>query len=232
MLGEHGHDVIAAASDTGVDTLAGEGLTGVLEGASVVIDVSSAPSFEDAAVLEFFETTTGNLLAAEAAAGVTHHVALSVVGTDRLAEGGYFRAKTVQEQLIRDSSIPYSIVRATQFFESMTRIAAAATDGDAVRLPPVFIQPIAADDVASAVVRVAAGLPLNDIVDIAGPGPFRRDELVRRVLKEANDPREVVTDTRARFLGISVSQRTLLPSADAILGETRIQDMLAQLATA
>jgi uncharacterized protein YbjT (DUF2867 family) len=232
-LGEHGHDAVAASPDSGVNTLTGEGLKEALEGASVVIDVSNSPSFEDAAVMEFFETSTGNLLAAEAVAGVGHHVALSVVGTDRLAESGYFRAKIAQEKLIRGSSIPYSIVHATQFFEFMKSIAADATDGNTVRLPPALIQPIAAEDVASAVGRVSVGAPLNGIVEIAGPDQFRLDELIRGVLKARSDPREVVTDPQARYYGVNPSQRTLLPGADALAAETRFQDWLEQqLATA
>src|SRR6476660_517062 len=187
-LREHGHEAIAASPKSGVNTLTGEGLAEVLEGAAVVVDVSNSPSFEDEAVLEFFRTSTTNLLAAGATAGVGHHVALSVVGTERLSEGGYFRAKIVQEQLIKDSSIPYSIVHATQFFEFVQGIADAATDGDTVRLPPALIQPMAAEDVAAAVSRVAIGPPLNRTVEIAGPQQFRLDELVRLVLKARNDP--------------------------------------------
>jgi len=227
-LGEHGHEAMAASPDSGVDTLTGEGLDEALEGASVVIDVSNSPSFEDAAVMEFFKTSTGNLLAAEAAAGVAHHVALAVVGTERLTESGYFRAKLAQEKLIEGSSIPYSIVRATQFFEFMKRIAAEATDGNTVRLPPALIQPIAAEDVASAVGRVSVGAPLNGIVEIAGPDQFRLDELIRGVLKARNDPREVVTDPQARYYGIHPSERALLPGADARVAETRFSDWLTQ----
>src|SRR5688500_17669096 len=167
---EHGHQAVPASPDSGVNTLTGEGLAEVLAGAAVVVDVSNSPSFEDAAVLEFFQTSTGNLLAAEAAAGVGHHVALSVVGCDRMLESGYFRAKVAQEKLIRNSSIPYSIVRATQFFEFVNRIADAATDGNRVRIPPVLFQPMAAADVANAVCRVALGAPLNGVVEVAGPG--------------------------------------------------------------
>ncbi len=177
----------------------------------MVVDVSNSPSFEDAAVMEFFKTSTGNLLAAEAAAGVGHHVALSVVGTDRLTESGYFRAKLAQEKLIEGSSIPYSIVHATQFYEFMKRIAADATDGNTVRLPPALIQPMAADDVASAVGRVAVGAPLNGMVEVAGPEQFRLDELIRGVLTKRDDPREVVTDPEARYFGINPSERALLP---------------------
>jgi uncharacterized protein YbjT (DUF2867 family) len=227
-LGEHGHTALAASPDSGVNTLTGEGLDEALEGASVVVDVSNAPAWEDAAVMEFFTTATGNLLAAEAAAGVAHHVALSVVGTERLTESGYFRAKLAQEQLIEASSIPYSIVRATQFYEFMQRIADDATEGDTVRLPPAFIQPMAADDVASGVGRVAAGAPLNGMAEIAGPEPFRLDELIRGVLTARNDPRAVVTDPQAQYFGISPGERTLLPGAGARLAETRFSDWLEQ----
>ena len=232
-LGEHGHEATAASPDSGVDTLTGEGLAEALEGASVVVDVSNSPSFEDAAVMEFFKTSTRNLLAAEAAAGVAHHVALSVVGTERLTESGYFRAKLAQETLVAESPIPYSIVRATQFYEFMKRIAADATDGNIVRLPPALIQPMAADDVASAVGRVSVGAPLNGMVEVAGPEQFRLDELIRGVLTTRNDPREVVTDPQARYFGINPSERALLPGADARLAETRFSDWLEQqLATA
>jgi uncharacterized protein YbjT (DUF2867 family) len=233
-LGEDGHEAIAASPDTGVDTLTGEGLDEALEGASVVIDVSNAPSWEDAAVMEFFKTATGNLLAAEAAAGVAHHVALSVVGTERLTESGYFRAKLAQEQLIAGSSMPYSIVRATQFFEFVERIAADATDGDTVRLPPVLFQPMASEDVAKAVARVAVGSPVNGIVEIAGPDKFRMDELVRRALKARNDPRQVVTDPKALYFGdYEVDDSTLVPADDALVGEIRFRDWLErQLAIA
>jgi uncharacterized protein YbjT (DUF2867 family) len=227
-LEEKGHEAIAASPESGVNTLTGEGLAEAVERASVVVDVSNSPSFEDAAVLEFFETSTTNLLTAEAAAGVGHHVALSVVGTQRLSESGYFRAKIVQEQLIKDSSIPYSIVHATQFFEFLMRIATDATDGNTVRLPPALIQPMAADDVASALARVAVGPPLNRTVEVAGPEEFRLDELVGRVLKARKDPREVVADPSARYFGISPSERVLLPDDDALLGGTRLEAWLRQ----
>jgi uncharacterized protein YbjT (DUF2867 family) len=227
-LGEHGHEAVAASPNTGVNTLTGEGLAEAVAGASVVVDVSNAPSFEDAAVLEFFDTSTRNLLAAEAAAGVGHHVALSVVGTERLTESGYFRAKLAQEALIRDASIPYSIVRATQFFEFMDRIAADATDGDTVRLPPALIQPMAADDVASALGRVSAGSALNGIVEIAGPDQFRLDELIRERLSANGDPRQVVTDPHAAYFGITPAERTLLPGDHARIAETRYEDWLSQ----
>jgi uncharacterized protein YbjT (DUF2867 family) len=231
-LDEHGHEAVAASPDSGVNTLTGDGVAEALEGAAVVVDVSNSPSFEDAAVLDFFETSTRNLLAAEAAAGVEHHVALSVVGTERLSESGYFRAKIAQERLIRDSSIPYSIVHATQFFEFIKSIAAAATDGNAVRLAPVLIQPIAADDVARAVGQVSVGPPANGIVEVAGPERFRFDELIRRALRAHDDPREVIADPHARYFGAELSERTLVPGDDARLGGTRFADWLRQPATA
>ncbi|MDA0181940.1 SDR family oxidoreductase [Solirubrobacter phytolaccae] len=233
-LGEHGHEAVAASPDTGVNTLTGEGLADVLVGADVVIDVSNSPSFEDAAVLDFFERSTGNLLAAEAAAGVGHHVALSVVGTERMADKGYFRAKSVQETLIRGFSVPYTIVHATQFYEFIKSIAALATDGDTVRLPPALFQPMAAEDVAKAVGRISVGAPVNGIVEIGGPEQFRMDELVRQALAARNDPRTVVTDPDAPYFGIyTVDDTTLVPADGALLGEVRFQDWLErQLATA
>jgi uncharacterized protein YbjT (DUF2867 family) len=231
-LDGEGHEAVAASPDSGVDTLTGNGLSEALESASVVVDVSNSPSFDDAAVLEFFDTSTRNLLAAEAAAGVGHHVALSVVGTERLSESGYFRAKIAQEQLIRDSSIPYSIVHATQFFEFIKSIAAAATDGNTVRLAPVLIQPIAADDVARAVGRVAVGAPANRTVEVAGPEQFRLDDLIRRGLSARNDPRTVVADPHARYFGAELGERTLVPGDGARLGKTRFEDWLSQPATA
>lgn len=230
-LRENGHDPVAASPDTGVNTVTGEGLSEVLDGAAVVVDVSNAPDWDDDAVMHFFQTSSRNLLAAEAAAGVGHHVALSVVGTDRLSESGYFRAKIAQEELIKDSSIPYSIVHATQFFEFVNGIADAATEGNTVRLPPALIQPMAADDVASALAGVAASAPLNGIVEIAGPDQFRLDELIRGVLKARNDPREVITDPQARYFGITPGERTLLPGGSARLGTTRFDDWLKQPAT-
>ncbi len=229
-LGRDGHEAVAASPASGVNTLTGEGLADALEGASVVVDVSNSPSFEDAAVLEFFETSTRNLLAAEEAAGVTHHVALSVVGTDRLGESGYFRAKTAQETLIESSQVPYSIVHATQFFEFVERMAKDATDGDTVRLAPVLVQPMAADDVAAAVARVAVGAPVNGIVEVAGPEPLRLDELVRQALTARDDPREVVADPDARYFGAELDERTLLPGDGARLGDTRFEDWLSPTA--
>jgi uncharacterized protein YbjT (DUF2867 family) len=233
-LGEHGHQAIAASPDSGVNTLTSEGLPEVLEGADVVIDVANSPSFEDAAVLDFFQTSTGNLLAGEKAAGVGHHVALSVVGTERLADKGYFHAKRVQEQLIEESSLPYSIVHATQFFEFIKSIAALATDGDTVRLPPVLFQPMASEDVAKAVARTAVGSPVNGIVEIAGPEKFRMDELVRQALAARNDPRQVVADPEAPYFGdYQVDDSTLVPGDAALLGEIRFRDWLErQLAVA
>src|SRR4051794_24415315 len=233
-LGGHGHEAIAASPKAGVNTLTGEGLAGVLEGADVVVDVSNSPSFEDQAVLEFFERSTGNLLAAEASAGVAHHVALSVVGTQRMAYTGYFTAKDVQEKIIRGGSIPYSIVHATQFFEFLGAIAALATDGDTVRLPPVLFQPLASADVAAAVARTAVGAPINGIVEVAGPEQSRMDELIRQALQARNDPRTVVTDPEALYFGTyKVDDTTLVPGPGALIGEVRFQDWLArQLATA
>ena len=231
-LRDDGHDPVAASPNTGVNTMTGEGLSEVLEGVQVVVDVSNAPDWEDDAVMNFFQTSSRNLLAADAAAGVGHHVALSVVGTERLAESGYFRAKIAQEELIRASSIPYSIVHATQFFEFVNGIADAATDGNTVRLPPALIQPMAADDVATGVGLVAVGAPLNGTVEIAGPEQFRLDELVRGALKARNDPREVITDPQAQYFGINPSERTLLPEEDARIAATRFEDWSKQAATA
>jgi uncharacterized protein YbjT (DUF2867 family) len=227
-LREQGHEAVPASPDTGVNTLTGEGLAAVLTGAAVVVDVSNSPSFEDAAVLKFFETSTANLLAAEAAAGVGHHVALSVVGSDRAPESGYLRAKVAQEKLIRSSSIPYSIVRATQFFEFLKRIADEATDGNTVRIPPVLFQPIAAEDVAKAVARVAVSAPVNGIVEIAGPQQFRFDEFIRLGLGARRDPRVVVADPHARYFGTELGERTLVPGADARLGEIRFEEWLGK----
>jgi uncharacterized protein YbjT (DUF2867 family) len=229
-LREHGHGAVPASPDTGVNTLTGEGLADVLAGAAVVVDVSNSPSFDDAAVLKFFETSTTNLLAAEAAAGVGHHVALSVVGSDRMPESGYFRAKVAQEQLIRNSPVPYSIVRATQFFEFVKRIADEATDGNAVRIAPVLFQPMAADDVAKAVGRVAVSAPVNGIVEIAGPQQFRFDECIRVDLAARQDPRVVIPDPNARYFGTELSERTLVPGVDARLGDIRFEDWLSRSA--
>jgi uncharacterized protein YbjT (DUF2867 family) len=227
-LREHGHEAVAAAPNTGVNTITGEGLAEVLKGGSVVVDVSNSPSWDDAEVLKFFETSTRNLLTGEAAAGVGHHVALSVVGTDRLSESGYMRAKIAQEKLIKESSIPYSIVHATQFFEFLKGLADISMVGDKVHLPPVLFRPMASDDVASGIARIAVGQPVNGIVEIAGPEQFRVDELVRRRLVSLKDPREVVADSNARYGGARVSERTLLPNNSARLGETRFETWLTQ----
>ncbi len=228
QLREHGHEAVAAAPNTGVNTLTGEGLAEVLKGVAVVVDVSNSPSWEDAAVLRFFETSTRNLLTSESAAGVGHHVALSVVGTDRLSESGYFRAKTAQEKLIKGSTIPYTIVHATQFFEFLKGLADISMVGGKVHLPPVLFQPMSADDVASGVARAAVGQPVNGIVEIAGPEQFRVDELVRRRLATLKDPREVIADPTARYSGAKISERTLLPGNNARLGETRFEIWLTQ----
>ena len=225
-LREEGHDAVSASPASGVNTLTGEGVAEVLVGAAVVVDVSNSPSFEDAAALNFFQTSTANLLEAEAAADVQHHVALSVVGTDRLQESGYFRAKIAQERLIEQSRNPYSIVHATQFFEFLEGIADGATDGNTVRLAPVLIQPMAAADVARAVASAAIGSPFNGIVEVAGPEQFHLDDLVRRKLSVRGDPREVVADPRARYFGAALGERTLLPGEDPALGEIRFVDWL------
>ena len=224
-LRANGHSSLAASTDTGVDTLTGRGLLEALRGAEVVVDVCNA-DWDDDTVVQFLKTATRNLLAADAAAGVRHHVVMSVVGTDRFPESAYFRAKTIQEELVEDSPVPYSVVRATQFFEFIHVIADAATGGNTVRLPPALIRPMAADDVASALVRVAVGPPLNGIVEIAGPEEYRLDEVIRVLLTMRSDPREVVSDPRAHYWGISPSDRALLPGADARLGETRFADWL------
>ena len=226
-LTEHGHEAIAASPNTGVNTLTGEGLADVLVGTQVVIDVSNSPSFEDAAVLEFFTTSTTNLLAAEKVAGVGHHVALSVVGTDRLPTSGYFRAKVAQENLIKESGLPYSIVHATQFFEFVKSIAAAATDGNTVRLSHALIQPIAAEDVATAVGRTAVGAPLNGTLEIAGPVQLGLDELVRTGLELRGDPREVIVDANSPYFGAILEERTLVPGPDATIFETTFEQWLA-----
>jgi uncharacterized protein YbjT (DUF2867 family) len=230
QLREHGHEAIAASPNTGVNSLTGEGLSEALKGASVVVDVTNAPSWEDAAVMNFFETSTRNLLASEAAAGVKHHVALSVVGTERLLESGYFRAKIAQENLIKASSIPYSIVRATQFFEFFKGIADFSTKDNEVHLPSALIQPMAADDVASAVGRVAMGSPVNGIVEVGGPEQFRLDELIRRGLAARKDPRKVVADPKATYYGIKVTERALVPESNARLGQMRFDEWLGKSA--
>jgi len=227
-LRDHGHEVIAASPNTGVNSVTGEGLEGALKGAEVVVDVSNAPSWEDSAVLQFFETSTRNLLAAEAAAGARHHVALSVVGSERMLVSGYFQAKVAQENLIKASSIPYSIVRATQFLEFLKGIADFSTDKDEVHLPTAFIQPIAADDVASALSQIAIGAPVNGTIEIGGPERFHLDEFVRLGLAAWKDPRKVVADPNATYFGIKVSEKTLVPGDDARLGQMRFETWLSQ----
>jgi uncharacterized protein YbjT (DUF2867 family) len=227
-LRKHGHEAVPASPDTGVNTLTGQGLAEVLQGASVVVDVSNSPSFEEKAVMEFFTTSTRNLLDYAAAAGVRHYVALSVVGTERIPDSPYLRAKNAQEALIKGGGIPYSIVHATQFFEFIKRIADEATDGTTVRLPGVLIQPMAADDVAKALGRVAVGAPLNGTVDLAGPQQFRFDELIRQGLSARNDPRQVVVDPHARYFGAELGERSLVPAGDARLGEISLQEWLNQ----
>jgi uncharacterized protein YbjT (DUF2867 family) len=211
-----------------LNTLTGKGLAEVLEGAAVVVDVSNSPSFEETAVMNFFTTSTRNLLQYEAAADVRHHVALSVVGTERPSESGYFRAKIAQETLIRESSVPYPIIHATQFFEFVKSIADAATDGTTVRLAPALAQPMAADDVARAVGRIAVGTPVNGTVEVGGPQQFRLDELIRQGLRARNDPRTVVADPHARYFGAELSERTLVPGNDAQFGQIRFEDWLGQ----
>ena len=227
-LRNDGQEVVAASPSSGVNSVTGQGLADALKGASAAVDVTNSPSWEDAAVLKFFETSTRNLLDYEAAAGVRHHVALSVVGTERMQESGFFRAKLSQEELIQASAVPYTIVRATQFFEFVNKIADFSMDGDKVRLPSVLFQPMAADDIASALGRIAMSTPANGTVEIGGPEKFHLDELVRRDLAARKDPREVITDPNARYYGIQVSDKTLIPNDNARLGTTRFQDWLNQ----
>jgi uncharacterized protein YbjT (DUF2867 family) len=227
-LKEDDHEAVPASPDSGVNTLTGEGLDGVLAGAEVVVDVSNSPSFEDEAVMDFFKTSTTNLLAAEADAGVRHHVALSVVGTDRLPDSGYMRAKMAQEELIGDSSVPFTIVHATQFFEFAVRIADGATDGDVVRLPHVLFQPIAADDVAAALCEISQRPPADGVIEIAGPEQFRFDEFIQQALTAKGDPRNVVADPKARYFGTELQESSLVPTDADHLGEIRFSDWLAQ----
>jgi uncharacterized protein YbjT (DUF2867 family) len=225
-LGERGHEVVAASPKSGVNAVTGEGLAEALVGARVVVDVANSPSFEAAAASAFFENAGRNLRAAEARAGVKHHVALSVVGTERLQDMGYFRAKLAQESLIKASGIPFSIVRATQFFEFIGSIAQAGTVGGAVRVPSALMQPMASDDVAAALVDVALSASTNGTVEAAGPEPFQIDEIVRQFLAEQSDPREVITDDSARYFELTLSRLTLMPGAEARLGKTRFVDWL------
>ena len=227
-LHEAGHEPLAASPDTGVDTFTGEGLARALEGAQVVVDVANAPVWDDAEVLDFFETTTRNLLAAEAAAGVQHHVALSVVGADRLQESGYLRAKLAQEEAVKAGPVPYTILRATQFFEFIGRIADSSSDGETVRLAPVLVQPESADDVAAALADVAVSEPVNSIVELAGPEQFRLDELARLVLRANNDARPVTADVNARYYGAELRDHSLTPGRNARIAPTRFEDWLSR----
>jgi uncharacterized protein YbjT (DUF2867 family) len=229
-LRQRGHEVVAASPSSGVNTVTGEGLAKALTGAQVVVDVANAPAWEDQAVLEFFETSGRNLLAAEAAAGVGHHVALSVVGTERLLASGYFRAKLAQEKLIKASPVPYTIVRATQFFEFVGGIANAATQGETVRLPAALMQPIVSDDVAAVMAEAAMAEPLNGTVEVAGPDPIRQDELVRQFLSATGDSRTVATDPGAPYFGITLTDQSLTPGDNPILGPTHFKDWLSSSA--
>ena len=231
MLTQQGHQALPASPKSGVNTFTGEGLAKVLEGAAIVVDVSNSPSFEKEAAMEFFTVSTRNILTCEAAAGVKHHVALSVVGSERLTESDYFPAKIVQEKMIKESPIPYSIVRATQFFEFVTGIADGSTDGNTVRVPNALIQPIAADDVAKAVCMVTVGAPINGTVEVGGPEKFRFDALIGLSLKAHNDRRQVVADPQARYFGAALSERTLVAGDNARLGETHFKDWLRRSLT-
>src|SRR5689334_13374738 len=226
ILRQAGHEVVAASPKSGVNTITGEGVKEAVSGAQVVIDLANSPSFEDKAVLEFFQTSGRNLLAAEAAAGVRHHVALSIVGTDRSPENGYFRAKVAQEKLIRASGVPYTIIRSTQFLEFLGGIAAEATKGNTVRISPGLFQPIAADDVAGFVADVAQAAPRNGIVEIAGPEPAPFNEIIAHYLKAVGDPREVLRDPEARYFGGRVEERSLVPLAEARLGRIGLDEWL------
>jgi uncharacterized protein YbjT (DUF2867 family) len=228
-LRQSGHEVVPAARSTGVNMITGEGLDKVLSGAEIVVDVANSPSFEDDAVLTFFETSGRNLLAAEAAANVRHHVALSVVGTDRLPENGYFRAKLAQERLITASKIPYTILRATQFFEFVGGIVDSSSDGQIVRLSPALFQPVASDDVAAALTDVALGAPVNGIVELAGPEAFSLDEFARKYLIATKDPRRVAADIHARYFGTELDDQSLTPGKNPRLGSMRFEDWLAGL---
>jgi uncharacterized protein YbjT (DUF2867 family) len=226
-----GHQALAASPDTGVNTLTGEGLAEVLEGAQVVVDVANAPVWDDAAVLDFFQATSHNLRSAEVAAGVKHHVVLSVVGADRLPDSGYLRAKLAQEETAQTGSIPYTILRATQFLEFISRIADSSVEAGTVHLAPVFVQPEAADDVAGALADVAVSEPVNGVVELAGPDEFRLDELARRVLRANNDPRPETADVHARYFGAELTEHSLTPGSSARIAPTRFEDWLSLSAT-
>lgn len=227
-LSQKGHEVVAASPDSGVNTITGEGLAEVLAGAEVVVDVANSPSFEDKAVLEFFETSGRNLLAAEIAAGVKHHIALSVVGTERLPDSGYLRAKMAQEKLIKESGIPYTIVHSTQFFEFLGGIAQSSTDGETVRLSPAFFQPISSDDVAAALAEVAVGKPCNGTIEIAGPEKFKLAELVGQYLNSKHDPRKVIADEHARYFGTEIDDKSLVPGKNAQIYPTTFDAWLGR----
>jgi uncharacterized protein YbjT (DUF2867 family) len=227
-LSADGHDALAAAPDTGVNTLTGEGLAEALEGADVVVDVANAPVWDDAAALDFFQTSSRHLLAAELAAGVKHHVTLSVVGADRLPESGYLRAKVAQEQIVQTGSVPYTILRATQFFEFIGRIAESSLEANTVHLAPVFVQPESADDVVAALAEIAVSEPLNRIIELGGPEQFRLDELARRVLRANNDSRVVTADIHARYFGAELADHSLTPGSNARIAPTRFEDWLRQ----
>jgi uncharacterized protein YbjT (DUF2867 family) len=227
-LRDKGHEVVAASPNSGVNTITGEGLTEALAGAQVVVDVANSPSFEDQAVLDFFQTSGRNLLAAEAAAGVGHHLALSVVGADRLPESGYLRAKMAQEKLIKASGIPYTILRSTQFFEFIGRIAESAAEGDVIRLSPALLQPIAADDVAAALADLTVGSPLNGTVEVAGPDGCPLDKLARSFLSARGDKRQVIADVQARYYGTELDDRSLTPGDHPRLGSTHFEEWLSR----
>jgi uncharacterized protein YbjT (DUF2867 family) len=222
-----GHEPVSAAPESGVDAYTGKGLEQTLEGAKVVVDVSNAPVWDDEAVLDFFRTTARNLIAVEIVTGVGHHVLLSIVGTDRLPESGYYRAKLAQEEAVKAAAVPFTILRATQFFEFIGRIADSNTEGDTVRLPPVLVQPEAADDVAAALADIAVTPPVNSIVELAGPEPLRLDELARRVLAANSDRRSVTPDPHARYFGAELDDRSLTPGKNPRLAPTRFEDWLA-----
>lgn len=226
LLNQRGHEAVAASPNSGVNTLTGEGLAGALAGADIVVDVANSPSFADQDVMDFFTTSGRNLLAAAAAAGVKHHVALSVVGTDRLAGSGYFRGKIAQEKLIRESGLPYTIVHSTQFFEFLGGIAASAADGDTIRLSPAYVQAISSDDVAQAMADYTLGAPQNGVVEIAGPERVRLSDLVRHYLTFKDDPRQVVADVHARYFGAELKEDTLVPGANARLGGIKVDAWL------
>jgi len=228
-LRQRGHQVVAASPASGINTITGEGLPEAVAGAQVVVDVANSPSFEDKAVLEFFETSGRNLLAAEATAGVGHHIALSVVGTDRLPDSGYLRAKMAQEKLIKASGIPYTIVHSTQFFEFLGGIAQSGTDGQTVRLSPAFVQPIASDDVAAVMSDVAVGAPVNGTIEIAGPERVRLAELIQRFLAAKQDERKVVADVHARYFGAELNDQSLVPGDGARIGPTRFGDWISRV---